>query len=157
MKSYKLVAFIIIIFIQSPFIAFSAEVEGVDTNVEVTDKIYEWTPDGTIIQVGDYTITTIGDIYIDDGVGEYVSADKSALSVGGLVTARLVSTDKNRFWESEKIIVYTDKALEDQLALLSENETSDIANSDVEENDDTSKTMKSQSKKPRLIDGVWVN
>ena len=96
----------------------SAEEQEYDYK-EFTDIVYEWTPNGNMIQVGDYIISDIRSVWLDKGDKELVQVSKSYIKEGRLVRVLLINKDNNGFWIAHKIIVFSGKRLKTAIKQLS--------------------------------------
>ena len=129
MKLYKSLIITLILGILCPNL-LSAEEQGYDYK-EFTDIVYEWTPNGNMIQVGDYTISDIRSVWLDKGDKELYRVSKSYIQEGKLVRVLLINKDNNGFWIAHKIVVFSGKGLKTaikQLSLIKRKELSGISN-----------------------------
>lgn len=85
---------------------------------EFTDIIYEWTPGGRMIQVGNRTISRIDSVWIDKGNNTLKKTGKWSLKVGKPARVILLGNDKSGFWQAHKIIVFSGKGMKTALKLL---------------------------------------
>ncbi len=76
------------------------------------DIVYEWSPYGNVIQIGDFTISNIQSVWLDNGGKEEVKVSTSYIKQGGIARAVLIDQDENGFWNAYKIIVFSGKGLE---------------------------------------------
>ncbi len=118
MKYYK---FIIFIFILGLFFSSVSSAGDIEHDYkEFIDIVYEWTPYGNMIQVGDYTISNIKSVWLDEGGNkDLVPVNKTYIHVGNLVKAVVINTDTNGFWIADKIIVFSGKGLKTAMKSLS--------------------------------------
>lgn len=80
--------------------------------IQFIDIVYEWTPYGETIQVGDHTISEIRSVWLDNGGKDMLEVDTDYIKLGAPVRAVLINQDANRFWIADKIIVFAGKGLE---------------------------------------------
>lgn len=85
---------------------------------EFTDIIYEWTPGGTVVQVGNQTISKFNSVWLDRGGKTLEKANKSYLKVGKPARVILLGKDKNGFWKAHKIVVFSGKGMKKAMNLL---------------------------------------
>lgn len=85
---------------------------------EFTDIIYEWTPGGTVIQVGNQTISRFNSVWLDRGEKTLEKVSQSYLKVGKPARVILLGKDKDGFWEAHKIVVFSGKGVEKAMSLL---------------------------------------
>ena len=85
---------------------------------EFTDIIYEWTPGGTVIQVGNQIISKFNSVWIDRGGGTPEMASRSYLKIGKPARVILLRKDNNGFWVAHKIVVFSEKGMEKAMNLL---------------------------------------
>lgn len=137
------------------FSANSSLAEEEKRLTEVVDQVYEWVPNGTTIQVGDYTISDFGTVWLDNGIGEVTQTNSSKITTGDLVKAYLIDRDENGFWIADKIVVFAGSAFTSAVEELPEIKRNKILNSE-EPSDDNAPTTP-QTKEPTLENGVWVN
>lgn len=110
-------------------VATAADETGPDYR-EIIDIIYEWTPYGSSIQVGDIIISRIESVWLDTGGDTISQAGKSHIRQGNLARAVLKKKDRNGFWTAQ-IIVFSGKGLEKAVKCLSRakrNEFSELSN-----------------------------
>ena len=155
MKRYTLIIFILVSWILFPLNIVSAAEEGVEEYTEVIDLVYEWSPQGNAIQVGDYSISDIGSVWLDRGNEDISQTGNSVIKQGGLVKALLVDKDENGFWRADKIIVFSGSALDAAIEKLPESKRKQLLEGLASE--DESSAPKYQSQKPIFIDGAWTN
>lgn len=116
MKAYKLIIFMLILGILLSNFSFADE-KAHDYR-EFVDIVYEWTPYGNMIQVGDYTISDIRSVWLDKGDKNIVQVSTSHINQGGLARVFLINKDENGFWVADKIIVFSGKGLDDAIKAL---------------------------------------
>ena len=87
---------------------------------EFTDLIYEWIPGGTVIQVGNQTISRINSVWLDRGGKTLEKANNSYLKVGKPARVILLGKDKDGFWEAHKIVVFSGEGMKKAINLLPE-------------------------------------
>ncbi len=122
----------------------------------IVDLVYEWSPQGGMIQIGDYTISDMGSIMLDSGTGSLVPAGKGRIKTGGLVKAMLIDQDKNGFWRADRIIVFTGEALASAKQLLPKAKQNEIILDQLEQNNNLPGQREQITRKPYLDqDGVW--
>ena len=155
MKRYTLIIFILVSWILFPLNIVSAAEEGVEEYTEVIDLVYEWSPQGNAIQVGDYSISDIGSVWLDRGNEDISQTGNNVIKEGGLVKAMLVDRDENGFWLADKIIVLSGNALEAAIEKLPESKRKQLLEGLASE--DESSAPKYQSQQPFLEEGVWKN
>lgn len=85
---------------------------------EFTDIIYEWIPGGSVIQVGNQTISRINSVWLDRGSETLERANKSYLEVGKPARVILLGKDGDGFWKAHKIVVFSGKGMEKAMKLL---------------------------------------
>jgi len=117
MKPYKLLTFIFILGLF--FSSFSYAEEKEHDYREFIDIVYEWTPYGNMIQVGDVTISDIRSVWLDEGNKDLVEVSKSYIHQGDLVKPLLIKKDANGFWIADEIIVFSGKGLDAVIKNLS--------------------------------------
>ena len=155
MKQYILISFILVFWVLFPFCMVTSADEGAEGYTEVIDLVYEWSPQGTAIQVGDYMISDFGSVWLDRGNEDIVQSGNSVIKQGSLVKALLADKDENGFWHADRIIVLSGSALDDAMEKLPEPKRKELLEnlkSEVE-----SLAPRYQSKKPILEEGVWKN
>ena len=155
MKRYALIIFILVSWVLFPLTIVSAAEEGAEEYTELIDIVYEWSPQGNAIQVGDYTISDIGSVWLDRGSEDISQTGNSVIKQGGLVKALLVDKDESGFWIADRIIVFSGSALDAAIEELPELKRKQLLESLKSE--DESETPQYQSQKPILKDGVWTN
>ena len=116
MKAYKLIIFMSILGLL--FSSFSSADENLPDYKEFIDIVYEWTPNGSMIQVGDYTISDIKSVWLDNGNENIVNVSTSYINQGELAKAVLITQDDNGFWIADKIIVFSGKGLDTVIKTL---------------------------------------
>ncbi len=117
MKSYKVLIITLILGVLCS--SFSSAEEQEYDYKEFTDIVYEWTPNGNMIQVGDYTISDIRSVWLDQGDKELVQVNKSYIKQSKLVKVLLINKDNNGFWIAHKIIVFSGNSLKTAIKKLS--------------------------------------
>lgn len=110
MKIYKSIIVLFISGILFSTLLFANENEN--DYIELTDIVYEWTPYGNMIQVGDYIISEIRSVWLDEGKESMVEVSTSYIEQGKLARVLLIDKDANGFWRADKIIVFSGKGLE---------------------------------------------
>ncbi len=111
MKLFKLIIISLVIFGVSFSSVFSADEDSKDYRSFV-DIVCEWTPYGNQIQVGDYTITKIRSVWLDNGEGPMVEVSSGSIHLGELARVILINEDENGFLDADKIVVFSGKGLE---------------------------------------------
>jgi hypothetical protein len=109
---------------------FAADTET--ERIEIVDQVYEMAPDGSYLQIGDYGITEIENIWLEDSSGEKTSIPLTRINTGSTVKARIIANETTGMWIAEEIY------------LLDEGEQDEV------------KTEPSSSE-IRLEDGTWKN
>ncbi len=139
--------------------SFSYAAGSENNKIELVDIVYEWSLEGGIIQVGDYTIDRIESVYEDHGDGGLVQSSKKRISVGNLVKAVLVRRDENGTWQAERIVIFSGEGLKDILQTFSEEKRKDLLSSLKSFNSVESSEKKAapQQQDLHLENGVWVN
>ena len=155
MKRYALIIFILVSWVLFPLSIVSAAEEGAEEYTELIDIVYEWSPQGNAIQVGDYTISDIGSVWLDRGSEDISQTGNSVIKQGGLVKALLVDKDENGFWRADRIVVLSGSALDAAIEELPELKRKQLLESLKSEGE--SEAPQYQSQKPILKDGVWTN
>lgn len=85
---------------------------------QFTDIIYEWSTGGSMIQVGDQTISRIKSVWIDrgdvDDQGKSILYRSSSfyIKLGSIATPMMLEKDRDGNWIAEKLIIYSGKGLE---------------------------------------------
>lgn len=95
---------------------------------EFTDIIYEWIPGGTVIQVGNQTISRINSIWLDRGGKTLEKANKSYLKIGKPARVILLGKDKDDFWKAHKIVVFSGKGMKKAMSLLPKIRRKELSN-----------------------------
>ena len=91
---------------------------------QYTDVVVEWTPNGSMIQVGDFLISKIKSVLLYQGQKDlqgkrtYVTISKSQIRVGRLATPMMLDQDQDGNWIAEKLILYSGTGLEEELERL---------------------------------------
>lgn len=155
MKRYTLLTFLFVSWVLFPLCIVSFADEDAKEYTEVCDLVYEWSPQGNAIQVGDYTISKIGSVWLERGNEDLVRAGNSVIKQGGLVKALLVNKDENGFWLADKIIVFSGSALDAAIEKLPESKRKQLLES--MESEGKSRAPHYQSQQPFLEEGVWKN
>ena len=132
----------------------SAETSAIDYKV-ITDIVYEWSPLENAIQIGDYTISDMGSVMLDNGSEHLVPAGKGKIKTGNLVRAMLIGRDENGFWKAGKIIVLTGKALTSAKNSLPETKQKELKRERLRQDSDAPVQKKQDGKQPYLEGGVW--
>lgn len=122
---------------------------------EVVDIVYEWSPDGSSIQVGGYLISSFGSVWIERGDGKSVQTNSNKIKNKDLVKAYLIERDENGFWTADRIIVLSDKAFSAAVESLPESKKNEIMLE--QENVSEKPTTLPKLNGPVLKDGVWIN
>lgn len=117
MKPYKIIIFLFVLGFF--FTSFSLANEKEPDYKSFIDIVYEWTPYGNMIQVGDYTISYINSVWLDDGGKDLIPVSKARIHVGDPVKAVVISQEDNGYWIADKIIVFSGKGLDDALKNIS--------------------------------------
>lgn len=155
MIRYLLVTFLFVSCALFPLCIVSFADENAVEYTEVIDLVYEWSPQGNAIQVGDYTISEIGSVWLERGNEDIVRAGNSVIKQGGLVKALLVNRDENGFWRADRIIVFYGSALDAVIEKLPEPKRKQLLES--LESESESRAHQYQSQQPFLEEGVWKN
>lgn len=95
------------------------------------DIVYEWTPNGNKIQVGDFIISNIQSVWLDNGSKEMVRVGTSYIRHGKPVRAVLKSKDSDGYWIADKIIVFSGDGLKTavkQLSVIKRKEYLELSN-----------------------------
>ncbi|MBV5330062.1 MAG: hypothetical protein JZU65_20945 [Chlorobium sp.] len=123
--------------------------------IEIVDIVYEWSPEGTAIQVGDYNILKFGSVWIDNGDEKIVQTNNDSIKTGGLARVSLIRQDENGFWIAERVILLSGTAYDSTLKSLPE-----IKRNELMKSQDTQKESIQpipQVNPPVLNNGVWKN
>ncbi len=156
MMRYRTITFLLLFFTLLP-LGNSFGDELPEGYTEVVDLVYEWSPQGNAIQVGDYMISDLGSVWSDTGDGNVVMVGKSAINQGGLVKALLIDKDENGFWLADRIIVFSGKGVDSAMKGLAETKKEQLV-STQESSVETKDTLPDRpSEEPFLEDGVWKN
>ncbi len=155
MKRYILITFLLVFWALSPLCIVSSADESAEKYTEVIDLVNEWSPQGNAIQVGDYTISDIGSVWLDRGNGDISQTGNSVIRQDGLVKVLLLDKDENGFWLADRIIVFSGSALDAAIEKLPELTRKQLLES--LESEDEGRAPQYQSQQPVLIDGVWTN
>jgi hypothetical protein len=123
MKKKHIAILFLIIILVSPF-SLSFSEEGTPDYRSFVDIIYEWTPYGDAIQVGDFTINKIESVWIDKGDGIIVKASKGDIKTKEFakVVLKEQNSDSEGRWVAHKIILFSGKGLKTLLDSMSERE-----------------------------------
>ncbi len=122
----------------------------------IIDLVYEWSPQGSMIQIGDYTISDMGSIMLDNGSGSLVPVGRGRIQTGELVKVRLIDKDKNGFWQAYQIIVLTGEALASAKQSLPRAKQKELTINQLEKDNDMLEQREQGTVKPYLDkDGVW--
>ncbi|WP_020587597.1 hypothetical protein [Desulfobacter curvatus] len=116
MKANILIVCFVFLILVVPGFSMADEVQS--DYREFTDIIYEWKPGGTIIQVGNQTISRINSVWLDRGGETLEQVNKSYLKVGKPARVILLGKDKDGFWKAHKIVVFSGKGMEKAMKLL---------------------------------------
>ena len=117
MKPVKLCSIILIIGFLYSGLCFADDTET--DYKEFIDIVYEWTPYGNMIQIGDYTISKFDSVWLDNGGTQLVKANTSYIKNGDLARALLINQDDNGFWIAHKIIVFSGEGLKKAINQIS--------------------------------------
>jgi hypothetical protein len=123
--------------------------------IEIIDIIYEWSPGGTAIQVGDYNISKFDSVWIDNGDEKNVQTNNDSIKTGGLARVSLIRQDENGFWIAERIIMLSGTAYESTVKNLPEIKRNEIMRSQESQKENISPIP--QEKPPVFNNGVWKN
>lgn len=106
-----------------PYTGFSSEPKP-DYPV-FTDIIYEWNPSGRVVQVGDFTISEFGSVWLDQGEVDangnprLARANKRYLRQGKIATVVLIKEKRDGTWIADRLIVFSGKGLKRAVKALS--------------------------------------
>lgn len=89
---------------------------------EFVDIVYEWTPHGNMIQIGDFTISKINSVWLDNGGETLSQVGTSYIEQGKPARAMLLEKDANGMWIAEKIIVFSGKGFDNLVKTLPPNQ-----------------------------------
>lgn len=134
--------------------AEKTEKPAIDYKV-IVDFVYEWSPQGEMIQIGDYLISDLGSVMLDNGSEPLIPVSKGKIKTGSLVRAMLISEDKNGAWKAGKIIVLAGKALASAEDSLSGNKKKELKAGLFREDSEMPLPRKQDTRQPYLEDGVW--
>ncbi|TKB09380.1 hypothetical protein [Desulforhopalus sp. IMCC35007] len=109
---------------------FAADTET--ERLEIIDQVYEMAPDGSYLQIGDYGITEVENIWREDSSGEKISLPLNRIQTGSTVKARIVANETPGMWTAEEIY------------LIDEGEQKEVKN-------------EPSSSEIRLENGTWKN
>lgn len=123
--------------------------------IEIVDVIYEWSPEGAAIQVGDYNITKFDSVWIDIGDEKIVQTNNDSVKTGGLARVSLIRQDKNGFWIAERVIMLSGKAYDSTLESLPEIKRNEIMKSQDAQKESIQPIPRLNP--PVLNNGVWKN
>ncbi len=129
--------------------------DPVGSELDVVDIVYEWDPQGTVIQVGNYNVSYFESVWVDVGKGEPIQGTASDIVLGGLVKAILIDKDEDRRWLANRIIVYRGDGLEQALAIVSEDIKKQVLQKQKEDQEGGRSPENKQDLK--LENGVWTN
>ncbi len=117
MKNHLFLFCTISVLLLLPGMAFSEEAPDYR---ELTGIVFEWTPNGDMIQIENLTISGIKSVWLDEGKGDegLIRVNKSYIKEGKLARALLLDKDRNGLWIAEKIIVFSGKGLDDVMKRL---------------------------------------
>ena len=127
--------------------------------VEVIDLVYEWSPGGEAIQVGDYMISEFDSVWSDTGDGDIVMVGRSAIKLGGLVKTLLTGKDENGFWIADRVIVLAGDGVDAAMEALPEAKRQQLTSSQESNATDNDNTPTNRQSGEFLYeeDGVWKN
>jgi hypothetical protein len=135
-----------------------AEEKSLESYMEILDIVYEWSPKGKAIQVGEHLISSFNTVWSDTGSGEIILAGSQAIKVGGVVKAYLIKKDENGFWLADRIVVLSGRTLDSAVQSFPENKKLDFQNSQKNtERNVPPKVPSTPAQKPVLENGVWKN
>ena len=117
MKPVKLCLIILISGILYSGLSFADETE-IDYR-QFIDIVYEWTPYGKSIQIGDYTISKFDSVWLDNGGTQLIKANTSYIKTGGLARVLLINQNDDGFWIAHKIIVFSGEGLKKAINQIS--------------------------------------
>ncbi len=123
--------------------------------IEIVDIVYEWSPEGTAIQVGDYNISKFGSVWMDNGDEKIVQTNSDNIKTGGLARVSLIRQDENGFWIAERVVMLSGAAYDSSVKSLPEIKRNEIMNS--QNSHEESIQPIPQVKPPVLSNGVWKN
>ena len=160
MKYYTFVMLFLITGLLSPICtrAFAEDKVVADDYPEIVDIVYEWSPEGNAIQVGDHLISSFKTVWSDNGNGEISRAGRQNIKTGSVVKVYLVKNDENGFWTADRIVILSGNALASAVQSLPENKKLEFEN--YQENTEVNLPSKSPStpaKKPVFENGAWKN
>jgi hypothetical protein len=154
MKSYMLLvcSLSFLLFFSGSTASFAEEERPA---IEIVDIVYEWSPEGTAIQVGDYNISKFVSVWLDNGGGEIVQTNNESIKTGGLARVSLIGQDENGFWMADRVIMLSGAAFDSTVKSLPE-----IKRNEIMKSQEPQKEMAQpipQVKPPVLNNGVWKN
>ncbi len=117
MKLYKLISIALVLGLLLLAGASYAEEMKPDYK-QFVDIVYEWSPYGDMIQVGDYTISEIRSVWLDNGGKDMLKVTTGYIKQGAPVRAVVINQDANGSWIADKIIVFAGEGLEKALKHL---------------------------------------
>lgn len=132
---------------------------------EIVGMVWEYSPGGEMIQIGDYTMKIPAAIYLDDGTDAPRQVDVSQLRRGQEVQAFLVGQDASGFEIARKLIILGDSATEsNQTEQSDENQSpadsgqqAEAAKESGTESEASQPASVRKSEKLKLEGGVWTN
>jgi hypothetical protein len=126
------------------------------TSTEIIDLVYEWSPEGTSIQIGKYNISEFDTVWMDSGNGNIVQTNSNDIKTGNLVKVYLVNQDENDFWLADRLVVLSGTALDSAIKSLPDNKRDEKLHTKENEENIPSESKK-QIELPVLDNGVWRN
>ena len=161
-----------ILFCFISFLIFSAiglQAAELENDKDLVDVVVEWSPEDHYLQVGDYTISEFGEIFVINKEDQEIAGDEKDFYIGAVVQAQLADQDENGFWHAEKMTILKGEAQKNVLAKLTSEEMDlAIGNAGSRESGDKKQHGKNVRTRTRsrnhstktvlkFRDGVWTN
>lgn len=79
-----------------------------DERLEIVDQVSEMAPDGSYLQIGDYGITEVDNVWEEKIPGEIKSISLSRIKTGATVKVRIIPKGTTGFWVAENLYLLID-------------------------------------------------